>query len=440
MPTSREFDGNTLVARARATEAQYSRSAAIPMARIHESNINGSTWPRGANVRDKLVVALVCDAIYPHSHGGREFRYQALLPRLAEHIDMHVYTMRWWDGPKVYVEDGVTFHGISPLLPMYTKNGRRSIIQGIVFALFCLRLLSRPFDVLDVDQIPYFHLFPLRLMATIRRKPLIATWHEVWGPDAWRQYLKRLGWLGWFVEESPSACQITSSRPPLRLPTRLHEFLGERASITTVPNGIDIAAIEEVSPSPHKVDIVTVGRLIEHKRVHVLLDVISSLHAQGIYATCRIIGDGPDRLALQKQAKMLGIDSAVEFCYDVAEQKELYSLIKASRLFVSLSAREGFGIAVLEAITCGVPVLTTTAPDNLAQYLAMRYSLGSVCGTNVSEIADATADILTQPDPSHSPVYRFLDSRVQLGDNGAPYREHLQIRYRRACSTNAGRQ
>jgi glycosyltransferase involved in cell wall biosynthesis len=372
--------------------------------------INDSMPQRGTSVGDKLVVALVCDVMFPHSHGGREFRYQALLPRLAEHVDIHVYTMRWWSGDSVYVKDGVTFHAISPLLPMYTRNGRRSIIQGIIFALFCFRLLNRPFDVLDVDQIPYFHLFPLRLIATIRRKPLIATWHEVWGPLAWRQYLKWLGWLGWLVEAAAIRMPDHIVAASAQTSTRLHEFLGEGASIVAVPNGIDIAAIGEVPASPHKVDLVTVGRLIEHKRVHVLLDVISSLHAQGIYVTCRIIGDGPDRPALQKQAKMLGLDSAVEFCYDVAEQNELYALIKASRLFVSLSAREGFGIAVLEAITCGVPVLTTTAPDNLAQYLAMRYSMGSVCGTHITEIADAITDILVQPDAGYS---SFTDSWIE---------------------------
>ena len=342
--------------------------------------------------------------MYPHSHGGREFRYQAVLPRIAEHVDIHVYTMRWWSGPKVYTENGVTFHAICPLVPMYRKDGRRSIIQGIIFALFSLRLLTCSFDVLDVDQIPYFHVFPLRLIATIRRKPLVATWHEVWGPDAWRAYLKWLGWLGWFVE-------ITSIRMPdhiisasAQTTERLHRFLGEEASITTIPNGIDIAAIAEVPASPDKVDIVTVGRLIEHKHVHVLLEVISSLHARGIYATARIIGDGPAREALQKQAKELGIDSAVEFCCDVAEQKELYSLIKASRIFVSLSTREGFGIAVLEAITCGVAVLTTTAPDNLAQYLVAQYSLGTVCGTQTAEIIDATAEILSRTDAGRPPA------------------------------------
>jgi len=47
-------------------------------------------------------------------------------------------------------------------------------------------------------------------------------------------------------------------------------------------------------------------------------------------------------------------------------------------------------------------VLTTEAPDNLAQYLAMRYSLGSVCGTSANEITDAVALILAQPDPGIS--------------------------------------
>ena len=356
----------------------------------------------GSTLRDKLVVALVCDVMYPHSHGGREFRYQALLPRLAEHADIHVYTMRWWAGPKLYIENGVTFHAMSPLLPMYTKNGRRSIIQGIVFAFFSLRLLTCHFDVLEVDQIPYFHLFPLRLIATIRRKPLMATWHEVWGASAWHDYLKWVGWLGWFVEALSFRLpdHIIAASP--QTSARLHEFLGERTPITTVPNGIDVAAIEAVPASPLKVDIVTVGRLIEHKRVHVLLEVIASLHARGIHATCRIIGDGPERLTLEQQAQVLGIDSAVEFCYDVAEQKELYSLIKASRLFVSLSAREGFGIAVLEAIACGVPVLTTTAPDNLAQYLAILYSQGFVCGTSVEDVTNATLQILAQTDLGYS--------------------------------------
>ena len=347
---------------------------------------------------EKPVVAIVCDAMYPYSQGGREFRYQALLPKLAEHVEVHVYTMHWWPGPKIYTEGGVTFHAISPRLGMYTKSGRRSIVHGLIFAISCLRLLTCRFDVLEVDQIPYFHLFPLRLIATIKRKPLIATWHEVWGPTAWGQYLKWIGWLGWVVEGLSFRMPDHIFAVSAQTSARLHEFVGERASITTVPNGIDTAMIAEVLASPLKVDIVTVGRLIDHKRVHALLEVIASLHARGVRATCRIIGDGPERLALQQQAKTLGIDSSVEFRYDVSEQKDLYSLMKASRLFVSLSAREGFGIAVLEAIACATPVLTTSAPDNLAQYLVARSFAGVVCAPGADVIADVLQLLLAQSD------------------------------------------
>lgn len=353
---------------------------------------------------EEPVVAIVCDAMYPYSQGGREFRYQALLPKLAKHVDMHVYTMRWWTGPKVYTEAGVTFHGIAPRMAVYTKNGRRSIIHGLVFGICCLRLLTSRFDVLEVDQIPYFHLFPLRLIATIRRKPLVATWHEVWGPSAWRDYLKWMGWLGWLVEKFSFRMPDHIFAVSAQTSARLHEFLGERASVSTVPNGIDTTVIAEAPASPFTVDIVTVGRLIDHKRVHVLLDVIAALHARDIVVTCRVIGDGPERLALQRQAKTLGIDSFVEFLYDVSEQKELYSLIKSSRLFVSLSTREGFGIAALEAIACGTPLLTTSAPDNLAQHLAIRYTQGTVCGTRVPEITDAVQEILSQPARDNSSI------------------------------------
>ena len=219
----------------------------------------------------------------------------------------------------------------------------------------------------------------------------------------------RLEWIpqiAWLARVVCGGAFPPSTRPHHRGLTqtseRLHEFLGHRASVTTAPNGIDIAAIADTSASPLEVDIVTVGRLINHKRVHILLDVVASFHECGVHVTCRIIGDGPEREALQQQAQSLGIRSAVEFCHDVVEQKELYSLIKASKLFVSLSVREGFGIAVLEAITCGVPVLTAEAPDNLAQYLAMRYSRGFVCGASVSEIIDAVAGILAKSDLGYS--------------------------------------
>jgi glycosyltransferase involved in cell wall biosynthesis len=84
----------------------------------------------------------------------------------------------------------------------------------------------------------------------------------------------------------------------------------------------------------------------------------------------------------------------VDFRHDVQEQKEVYSLVKAAKVFVFPSAREGFGIAVLEALACRIPVVTTSALDNLAQHLVARSPRGTICDSTASAIADAVESLL----------------------------------------------
>ncbi len=115
--------------------------------------------------------------------------------------------------------------------------------------------------------------------------------------------------------------------------------------------------------------------------------------------TCRGIGDGPERPTLRAQARALGVDHAVEFRHDVAEQQEVYALMKAAKVFVFPSAREGFGISVLEALACGLNVVTTSDPDNLARHRAARSAHGVICDPSAAAVAEATARLLAGPGP-----------------------------------------
>jgi glycosyltransferase involved in cell wall biosynthesis len=344
------------------------------------------------------VVALVSDAIYPYFRGGKELRYHELSARLGRRADVHVFTMKWWDGPSTRREESITIHAVSRLYAMYTGE-RRSFREAIFFALACLRLLWFRFDVLEADQFPNFHIFTLRIVAWIKRKPLTVTWHEVWGLDYWRVYLgSRPAKIAWFVEWLSMRLPDHLIAASDQTAARLRAILGDRASISVVPNGIDLDGIRNSYPDAARVDLVTVGRLLPHKNVSVLLDSVALLHASGLPVTCRVIGDGPMREALHEQARRLGIEAAVEFRHDVWEQKDVYALMKAARVAVFPTTREGFGIAVLEAIACGLPVVTTSAPDNLAQYLVARSSSGIVCAPTVDAIADALVPLLAQQD------------------------------------------
>ena len=241
------------------------------------------------------VVALVVDAVFPYHLGGREVRYDEVTRRLSDYAAMHVYTMRWWQGPRNVVDGNISFHSISRLHGMYRSGGRRSIWQALAFSGGCLRLLWQRFDVLEADHIPYLHIIVLRVIASVRRKRFVVTWHEVWGRDYWLKYLGFGGRAAWMVEWLAMRLpdHIIAASPETS--DRLRSVLGATASISVAPNGLDLDVINQVQAADDRTDLIVVGRLIDHKRVDMLLDALALLHARGVPATCRIIGDGPSR-------------------------------------------------------------------------------------------------------------------------------------------------
>jgi glycosyltransferase involved in cell wall biosynthesis len=347
-------------------------------------------------MKRRCTVAMVSDAIQPFHYGGKELRYYELAQRLAKHADVHVYTMHWWTGPRVVATNGVTLHAISPQMKLYTKD-RRSIVQAVVFAIGCLRLLGQRFDVLEADQVPYLHVFTLRLVATLKRKRFVVTWYEVWGRSYWLHYLGRVGLAAWWIERLAMRLpdHIIAASPETG--RRIRAELGERARVTVAPGGIDLDVVNRAVRASPTTDLVVVGRLMAHKRIDMLLDAIALLHAKGAPVTCRIIGDGPELANLQQQTANLGLVNAVKFLLDVEDRTEVYSLLKAAGAFVFPSAREGFGIAALEALACGTPVVTTSASDNLARFLVAQSDNGIVCEPSAQALAASIELLLGRP-------------------------------------------
>lgn len=341
----------------------------------------------------KPVAALVTDAVHPYHRGGKEIRYHELARRLTREFDVHVYTMKWWPGPARRRHGDVVYRALSPLVPLYSGE-RRSMLQALVFAVSCLGLLVRRFDVIEADHMPYIQLFPLRLVAWIRRRQLVVTWHEVWGPAYWREYLGPAGSVAAMIERAAMWLPDVIIAASPQTADRIRARLGDNARVTVAPNGVDIATIDGVPAPGAGPDVIVVGRLLDHKRVDLVLDAMAELRNRGVDLTCAVVGSGPEYDRLQRRAIRHGIVTAVEFRRDVRHQEELYALIKSARVFVAPSAREGFGIAALEALACGTPVITTSAPDNLAQHLVARSERGIVCAPTADDLAAAVEEAL----------------------------------------------
>jgi glycosyltransferase involved in cell wall biosynthesis len=345
----------------------------------------------------KGTVALVYDAIYPYVKGGAERRYFEIGKCLAlRGYDVHLYGMQFWPGDSTIQRDGLTLHGLCKARPLYAKSGRRSIAQALIFGLSCFKLLRANFDMIDCCGFPYFSLFPAKLAAVIRRRPLHATWLEVWGRSYWREYLGLLGSIGFLVERLAArlpdriiAISDTTSQ-------RLRSELRYSGQITTVPSGIDIGAIADVAPSARTSDVIYVGRLVDFKNVDLLLHALALVKAGRPATTAIIVGDGPERGGLEALARRLGLAASVQFTGFIDDSAEVYSLMKASKVFVLPSQREGFGNVVIEAAATGLPVITVDAPHNAAVHLVTP-ATGVVVRPDPGALAAAISEQLSSP-------------------------------------------
>lgn len=107
-----------------------------------------------------------------------------------------------------------------------------------------------------------------------------------------------------------------------------------------------------------RINVVSVGSLHPVKGIDTLLRAFSVTAAKFPTATLRIVGDGPCRSVLQRLADRLGIGPRCCFLGQVDRAHVLQEL-RAASVFVSSSRVETFGVAVAEAMACGVPVVVT---------------------------------------------------------------------------------
>ena len=208
----------------------------------------------------------------------------------------------------------------------------------------------------------HINLMPVAALIGIRwRIPVVLVIH---GIDAWQ---RPKSWLaGWFARKADLVVAVSE----LTL-ERFHSWSGPTAGANAIiPNMIhtedfgcgekSLQLLTQYDLHGRKV-IMTLGRIDPAERYKGFDEVISLLprlrraRPDLVYLVC---GEGNDRPRLEALARDLGVGDAVRFAGRIPEARkaDYYRLADA---FVMAGSGEGFGIVILEALACGIPVVAS---------------------------------------------------------------------------------
>jgi N-acetyl-alpha-D-glucosaminyl L-malate synthase BshA len=160
------------------------------------------------------------------------------------------------------------------------------------------------------------------------------------------------------IEQSDGVTAVSDS---LRQATRTE--LGVEREITVIPNFLEcsfykrqpVPELRRRYASDEEKLIVHVSNFRPVKRIDAVLRVFAQI-ARDVPARLLLVGDGPELGTAYRLGRELAVSDRVE---SVGAQERIVPLLSASDLFLLPSAQESFGLAALEAMACGVPVVAS---------------------------------------------------------------------------------
>jgi len=293
-----------------------------------------------ATLRPRVVLAITLAEV-----GGAQSYVAALLPALAERYD--VVLAAYGEGP---LRDAATRAGVR-FVPL--RHVRRPIrpwrdVAGLVELSRLLRR-ERP-QILHASSSKAGVVG--RLAAALSRVPIrIFTVHG-WAFAAYEGLPSRLYRLTDRLMAPLTTVTICVSERERAAGLEAGTCRADRTVV--IHNAVDVAAAPRSSHDRATPRLIAVGRLKAPKDFLTLIRALAALPAGSFEAV--IVGDGPDRDAVEAEIRRLGLDGSVRL---TGERGDVPALLAGSDVFVLSSRSEGLPVSVLEAMAAELPIVAS---------------------------------------------------------------------------------
>ncbi len=315
-----------------------------------------------------MRICIIYDCLYPWTIGGAERWYRSLAERLAaQGHNVTYFTLKQWADDNAPDIPGVRVISTGSRMALYSANNKRRIWPPLRFGMGLLWHLlrhGRDYDRLHMMSFPYFSVLAAGVLQPLGKYRIAVDWFEVWSRSYWRAYLGPLGIVGWTIQK---LCA--------RIPQQAHVFStvhGERLmelGLSQAP--LRLAGLyRETKPTPSQpphspATVVYAGRLIPEKRVGLLVEALALAMTKNTEFHAIIVGSGPEYDMLNERVGQLGLSDRLDMPGFV-DQKALDAALGGATLLIQPSAREGYGLVVIEASARSVPSIVVASEDNAA--------------------------------------------------------------------------
>ena len=186
-----------------------------------------------------------------------------------------------------------------------------------------------------------------------------------------------------------------------------------RDKFTVITNGTDVSYLQQASAtisrdsvltelnlSPNSKVIINIGQFIFQKNQELLIEAFARFSIQHPDHVLLILGEGAKRQKIEAKIKEFGLQDKVLV---PGIKKNVWRYLTASDFFVLSSRFEGFPIVVVEALACGLPIISTPVSGS------DEYVVEGKNGWTAEANADALAAAMSKL--ANLPVQQFVDFR-----------------------------
>ena len=171
-------------------------------------------------------------------------------------------------------------------------------------------------------------------------------------------------------------------------------------NVVTVPLGVDLqtfhprrhsSLVRQQWATPNQLLLVHCGRLSVEKRADRSIDALAALCDAGVDARLVVVGEGPMRARLERQAARLPID----FTGFVSDRHTVAGLLASADVTLAPGPHETFGLAALESLACGTPAVVSRT-SALTEIITP--DSGASADNDPTAIANAVSSIVSRPE------------------------------------------